>query len=148
MEVARDGCRDVHLGEAAECSVDRGEVPLDHRATALAVGLLDRVLDRLDRFVLRQHSGEREEARLKDGVDAPAQSGVASDVQRVDDVEPEALLDDLALGLDRQVSPNLVGPEGAAQQERRARRSELQHVHPLQELELVARDEVRLSGAI
>ena len=37
----------------------------------LAVGLLDRLLDLRDRLLARQDAGEREEAGLHDGVDAP-----------------------------------------------------------------------------
>ena len=71
----------------------------------------------------------------------PASRG---DLVGVDHVEPQLLLDDLLLHLARQLVPDLVRPERGVQQERRRRARVLEHVEFLEEVELVARDEVAL----
>ena len=112
---------------------------------ALAVGLLDRLLDVRDRFVARQQARDREEARLHDRVDARAHAGALRQVVGVDREEADLLVDDLFLHLPRQVVPDLVGGKRRVQQERRARRGMLEHVDLVHELELVAGDE---AGAV
>jgi hypothetical protein len=67
--------------------IDGGEVLLHHRVAALAVGLLDGLLDLLDGLVGGKHAADGEEAGLHDGVEAVAHSGVARHGVAVDDVE-------------------------------------------------------------
>ncbi len=62
----------------------------------------------------------------------------------VDDVKVQFLLDDLLLDGARQMLPDFVRTEGAVQQEHRAGLGQMQHVHSLQEGELMARDEAGL----
>ena len=129
------------LAEPVERRVDRGLVAIEHRLAALAVRASDRLLDREDRLVERQHAGEREEARLQHGVDATAHARLLRHAGCVDDVEPEPLRHDLLLHPRRQVLPDLVGPEGCVEQERRALGGDVEDVDLLQEAELVAGDE-------
>ena len=92
-----------------------------------------------------QDPGDREEARLHDGVDARAHAGALRQVVGVDREEADLLLDDLFLHLPRQVIPDLVGGERRVQQERRAGRRVFEDVDLVDELELMAGDE---AGAI
>ena len=64
--------RDLDALEGGQRRVDGGEVALHDRPATRAVGLLDRRLDVADRLVGGQHTGQGEEARLHDGVDAVA----------------------------------------------------------------------------
>ena len=73
--------------EAAQGRVDGGEVALHHLGPALAVRLLDRRLDAPSGLVRRQHLAEREEARLHDRGEVPAEPRLLGDRVRVDDVE-------------------------------------------------------------
>ena len=107
--------------EVLEGVVHRGEILLYHGLAALAVGLLDGVLDGVDGFVARQHAADGEEAGLHDGVDAPAHAGVLGHLVAIDHVELEFLVDDLLLHRSGQVVPDLVRPVGAVEQEGGAR---------------------------
>ena len=143
-----DARRHRHLVEVGERRVHGLEVAPDDFRAALAVGLLDRVLDLRDRLFARQDAGDREEAGLHDRVDAAAHAGVAGHGGRVDGVEADALLDHLLLHLARQMVPDLAGLVGRVQQENRPLRRVLEHVEAFQELELVAGDEPGLRDEI
>ena len=97
--------------QVGEGEVDGGEVALDDGAAALGVGRLDRGLDLGDGLVGREDAGELEEAGLHHGVDAVAHLGLAGDLVRVDHPEVDVVVDELALHLDGQVVPHLVGRE-------------------------------------
>ena len=84
----------------------------------------------------------REEARLHDGVDARAHAGFLRDRIGVDDVEPQLLLDDLLLHVERQLVPDRRRRERRVQQKHRRRLRRLEHVVPLEKLELMAPDEM------
>ncbi len=122
--------------------IDRREVLLHDGFAALAVGLLDRVLDLLDRFVLGQHAADGEEARLHDGVDTAAHAGRFGHFVAVDHEELQLLLDDVFLHVARQLGPHFVGTVHAVQQEHAAGRRVLQDVILFEEHPLVAADEV------
>ena len=100
--------------EVGEGEVDGGEVPLDDGSTPAGVGRLDRRLDLLDGDLRREDTGELEEARLHDRVDAVAHLRLAGDLVCVDDPQRDLLVEDLSLHLDRQVVPHLVGAEAAS----------------------------------
>ena len=137
----RDG-RDFDLLKALESAVDRGEVLLDDDLSELAVRLLDRLFYRTDRLLEREGSGEREEARLEDGVGALTESGGLCRGVGVDDEEPEFLGDDLLLDFLRQLVPDFVRPVGAVEQERGPFLRDVEHVDLHEELELMTGDEV------
>ncbi len=124
--------------------VDGREVPRQDGLAALAVARDDRVLDGLHRLVDREDVGQGEEARLQHGVDAGAETGLFGDAVPVDHEEPQSLVDDLALNLDGQLVPDLVGTERAVQQERCTGSSDPQDVGSLQPFEVVTGDEARL----
>ena len=128
--------------------IHRGVVLLHDGVAALAVGLLDGVLDGGDGLFARQDAGDGEEAGLHDGVDAAAHAGDLGDLVAVDDVELQLLGDDLVLHGARQLVPDLVGIEGAVEQEGGAGFGELQHVDAFQEGELVAGHEIRLGDEV
>ena len=140
--------RHRHLLQVRERRVDRLEVALHDLRAALAVGLVDRVLDLRDRLLARQDAGDREEAGLHDRVDPAAHARLARHRGRVDRVEADALVDQLLLHLARQLLPDLVGRVGRVQQEDRPLRRVFEHVDPFQELELMARDEPGLRDQI
>ena len=78
--------------------IDDLAIPAHDLRPALAVGLLDRLLDVLDRLVARQHAGDREEAGLHDRVDARTHAGLLGQLRRRRSRRSGAcLLDDLLL---------------------------------------------------
>jgi hypothetical protein len=89
--VAGDLAGHLDLVQVGQGCVHRGVVQLDDLFALHAVGLLDRLLDLGDGLVARQHAGDREEAGLHDGVDAPAHPGVAGHAVGVDHVDLELL---------------------------------------------------------
>ena len=133
------GTRD--LVQVGERLVHHLEVAAHHLGAALAVGLLDRLLDLRDRLLARQHAGDGEEAGLHDGVDAPAHARPLGQLEGVDGEEADLLLDHLLLHLARQVVPHRVRGVRRVEQEDRARGGVLEHVDLVDELELVAGDE-------
>ena len=104
---ARRGGRGRHrnLVQVRQRLVHHLAVPAHDLGPALAVGLLNRLLDLLDRFVARQDAGDREEARLHDGVDARAHAGALRQLVGVDGEEADLLLDDLLLHLASAADP-------------------------------------------
>ena len=148
LPVARDlvGHRDAH--ELGERAVDGGVVALDDGRAAASVGLLDRLLDERRGLAGRQRAGELEEAGLHHGVDAVAQARFVGDGVGVDDPELEVLVDQLLLHVARQVVPDLVCRVGAVQQEGGALAGEVEHLHALEQAELVAGQKVGLGDEI
>ena len=84
------------------------QIHLDDFIALFAVGFLDGIFDRVNRLVLRQHAGEREEADLHDGVDASAHAAFARDLGGVDDVELRLLREQRLLHRRRQRGPDFV----------------------------------------
>ncbi len=148
VERARHLVRHLDLVQILQRLVYRRKVLFHHRFAALAVGLFDGMLDLGDGFVARQHSADGKKARLHDRVDAPAHAGLLGDLVSVNHVESEFLVNDLFLHRARQVIPHLVRPVGAVEQKDRARLGRLKQVEPLQERELVARDEIRRADQV
>ena len=132
--------RNRNLFEIRQGRIDSREVLRHDCFAALAVGLLDRLLDLLDRLILGQHARDGKEAGLHDGVHARTHAGVASHLAAVDDVEGNLLLDDLVLNGLRQVVPDLRGRIDRVQQEGRTFDRRLQNIHLLKEGEVVAGD--------
>ena len=134
--------------QVGERGVDRLEVALHDLRAALLVGLFDRVLDLGNCLFGWQDTGNREEAGLHDRVDSTPHAGLACDLGRVDHVKADALLEQLCLNLTRQVIPDLAGRIRRIEQEDRLLPGMFEHVDPLQELELMARDEAGLGDQI
>ncbi len=130
--------------QALQGAVDGELVLLDHLLAPPAVGLGDRRLDLGDRLVPRQHAGDGEEAGLQDGVGPPGQPDVAGDRGRVDGVDIDVLGEDLLLDRAGQRVPDLVRRQRAVQQQRRAGRRPAEHVHPVQQPEVMTADEAGL----
>ncbi len=147
-ERAGDDRRNVYLMQMGQRGIDGGVVLFDDRLAALAVGLGNRFLDLGDGPLARQQRhgrgpfDEGEEARLHDGIDAPAHVGLVGHGVGIDNEEAQSLLDDASLGLLRQVVPHLIRPVGAVEEEGRSRLSQFEHVEALEEAELMAGDEV------
>ena len=129
-------------------SVNRGKVLLNNRIALLGIGLLNRVLDFRNRLLARQNVGNREEARLHDGIDTLTHTGFARHFHRVDGVELELLVNNLLLHLVSQVIPDFVGVIRRVQKEGRPRLGNAQNIHFVHKLELVARHKVRLVNQI
>ncbi|MBV6467451.1 MAG: hypothetical protein PGMFKBFP_02812 [Anaerolineales bacterium] len=140
----RDLRRDLDLEQVGDGRVHRVEVLTDDGLAALAVGLLDAAFDLGDGGFARQHAADGEEGRLHDGVHAPAHAGLLGHFVAVDDVEFEFLFDDVLLHFQREFAPDLVGGIHAVEQEDRAFLGVFQHVHALEEGELVTGHEVGL----
>ena len=135
--------RHLDLVQMAQRRIHGGEVLLHHRFAALAVGLLDGVLDGGDRFLARQHAADGEEAGLHDGVDAPAHAGLARHRVAIDHVEPQLLVDDLLLHLRAAVaSQTSSGPKGLFSRNVAPGSAHFSTSMPLQERELVAGHEI------
>ncbi len=111
----------LNFAQRRQRLIHRGEISAQHGFAALAVGLADRGLDLLYRFVARQDAGNRKEACLRYGVDAAGESGLLGHRKRVDYVHFEFLGDDLFLRFERQLVPDFVRSVGAVQQESGAR---------------------------
>ena len=105
--------RHVDALQPGQCLVDRRIVAFEQPAALAAVRLGDHLLDLCECRVGVDHPGDGEEARLHDGVDAPAHVGLLSNPVRVDHVDLQPLVDDLLLHLARQAVPDL-GQEKAA----------------------------------
>ena len=84
-ESARPGSA-TSRSAASEAST-AAKLRVSTRLAALAVGLADRVLDLRDRLLARQDARDREEAGLRDRVDASGEARLLGHGQRVDDVE-------------------------------------------------------------
>ena len=138
IEARRSRCRQLDLFQVRQRMIHGGKVLLHHRLAALAVGLLDRLLDLLDRLLARQHAADGEEAGLHDGVDARAHAGLARHLVAVDHVELDLLAQHLLLRGLRQLVPDLGRRVGRVEQEHRARHRRFKHVHLLEEAEVVA----------
>ena len=131
------------LGERAERAVDRLVVAFDHVGSTLAVRLLDRLLDLEDGVLAGQDARYGEEAGLHDGADVPAHARGRRDAVPIDDEHLDVLLDDRLLHLAGQLSPDLVGEPRGVQEERCTVGGVAQHVLPVEEPRVVARDEAR-----
>ena len=125
-----------------------GVISLNDCFAALAVSIRNGFLDRGDGLVARQHAADREEAGLHDGVDAAAHAGRARDGIAVDHEEAQFLLEDGFLHLPGNVLPDFVGAKGRVHQERGARFGGRQNVDAIEELELVAGDEIRFGDQV
>ena len=135
----------VEMGEGC---VDGGEVLGDNGFAALAVGLLDGLLDLLDGFIARQHAADGEEAGLHDGVDAGAHAGFAGYGVAIDDIELDLLAQHALLGALGELVPDFGGRVGRVEQEDRAGHGCFKHVHLLKEAEVVAGDEAGLGDEV
>ena len=118
--------------QVSDRRVHGGKILLHDGFAALPIGLLDRFLDRGDRFLARQHSADREEAGLHDRVDAAAHARFARNGISIDHIELELLIQDLLLRFAREMVPNLIGGKWRIQQESRSWLGRGKHVHALQ----------------
>ena len=139
--------RKPDLLQVGKGRIDGLEVLLDDRVPALAVGLLDALLDLGDGLLARQYPADGEKAGLHDGVDPPAHPGLLGDLVGIDDVQPQPLCEDRTLYLAGQLVPDLLGTVDAVEQEHPARGGVLEHVQPLEEGELVAGHKVSIALA-
>src|ERR1019366_4156727 len=103
--------------------------------------LADRFLDMPDRLFARQDTGYREEAGLKNGIRAYAETDVARHGGRVDNKEAQLLVDDLLLHGPWQFVPGLILPIGAVEKEDAAHSGDPQQVLPFQKPELMTGNE-------
>ena len=140
--------RHLDLVQMLQGGVDGSVVHLDDLLRLLAVGLLDRVLNLGYRLVLGQHTRDREEAGLQDGVGAVAQTHLAGHGQGVDGPQVEVLLEDLTLHGVRQLVPHLVGVIGGVQQDGGALASHRQDVDGLQDSPGMDTDESGLADEV
>ena len=129
--------------QPGESAVDGGVVSPDDLCAAPAVGLLDRRLDARDRLLGRQYPGGGEEARLENRVRAAGEARLAGDPACVDRVQLDPLGHDLLADRPGELPPHLVGLVRAVEEQRRAGRGAVEHLGPVEQLELMAADEAR-----
>ena len=91
--LTRAGLWNLDLMQMLECAVHGGEILLHDRLAALAVGLANRAFDFGNRFVSRQHTGEREKAGLHHRVDAATHASLKRHAITVDHVKVQFLLE-------------------------------------------------------
>ena len=140
--------RILHFLDSGEGGVDGGNVRVDDVFSLAAVGLDDGLLDQVDRFVLGKNTGNLEERRLHDDVDPGSHALFLGDLHRVDDVEFQALVDDLLLHFLGQIVPDFILAVGRGEKECGAGGRGGKHVHLLEERELVAGDETGLRNQV
>src|SRR4029079_17597581 len=114
------------------------KIALNDRVASLTVGLLNRVLDRLDGGLARHDAADGEKASLHNSVDAAAHAGLPGDLVGVDDVEAQVFVDKVGLCRPRQVIPDRFRTKSAVEQEHGAWLGLGQDIVTLQEVELMA----------
>ena len=137
------GLAQGNVAQPTDRQVDGGEVAIDDSLAALRVRLLHEALDAGDRVGRGQHAGEVEETGLHDRVDAVAHANFFGNGERIDHPQIDRLVDELLLDVSGQLIPDLVRPIWRVEQDRRSVLGELDDLGPLEQTELVARDEVR-----
>ena len=139
------GSRDLNLVERGSADVDRLVVHIDDILALLQVGLGRSILHIADRFFLRHDLCQREERRLEDGVGALAHTDLDRLVDRVDRVELDVVLRDIALRLSRHVVVELFIRPLAVDHEDTARLDVANHREALDNIGgVMAGNEVRL----
>lgn len=98
----------------------------------------------LGRLCRRYDGGQLEEGHLHHGIDAVAELALAGNLGGVDGVEARVFLAQHLLHLLRQPLPDLIGVVGTVEQEDAVGPQSLRHLVHVDELPLVAADEVRL----
>ncbi len=125
----------VHIGNGL---VHSREVFVHDGFTALAVGLLNGMLNRGDGFVPGQNLADSEETGLHDGVDALPHAGLFRHGIGIDDIELNFLLNQVALHLLRQRVPDFFGAVDAVQEKYRTLAGVLQHIEAVHKTDLMA----------
>src|SRR5262249_35504284 len=133
LDAGCDVIRHFHFIEMFKRAVHRTQVHRHDDITALAVSLLDRLLDGRNRLILGQHAADGEEAHLHNRIDVPAHAAVACHLDGVDDVEASLPFDKLFLHHARQVTPGIVWAVRRIEQEHAAWNQPLEHVVALKE---------------
>src|SRR5690242_18150775 len=124
------------------------EILLDHRVSLNAVGLANGLFDAGDRLVAGQHARQSEKAGLQYGVGAVSEANLLGNPAGVDHEKLQILIDDGPLYRLRQMVPHRLGSIGRVQEENGAGGREPENVLPLEEMELVAADEIRRGDQI
>ena len=148
LDIATDALRHFDFVQMRERLIHGVEVHLHDVFAFLAVSLANRILDRRDRLVVRQHAGDGKEADLHDRVDPSTHAARASHGARVDDEEAQPPVVNRALHPLGKPLPHSIRRERRVQQEGPVRRGALQHVEPLEKKRLVTADEIRLGDEI
>ena len=122
--------------------VHGAEVGLDDRLPGAVVAFFDALLDGRDGLPARQDLGQGEKTGLHHRVDAPPEAVAFCDVVGVDGIEPELLVDDLALHRGRQLRPHARRRDDGVEQEDAPLGGLVQHPVARQERGLMTGDEV------
>ncbi len=126
-----------------ERTVDRGEVALDELGALSPVGRHDSVLDSGDGLVSREDARNREEAGLHDRVDPARHASLDRDPVAIDHEEADLFSNQIFLHAARQLIPDRFWAERAVDEQHRAVDRLAQQVDPIEELKLMARNELR-----
>ncbi|MNG97572.1 hypothetical protein D3C79_566900 [compost metagenome] len=119
-------------------------VALDQLGALVAIASCDGLLEQLGGLCRRYDGGQLEKRHLHHGIDAAAELALPGNPGGVDGVEAGAFLAQHLLHLLRQSLPDLIGVVGAVEQEDAVGLEPLRHLVHVDELPLVAADEVRL----
>ena len=123
-------------------------VHIDNLVAFLAVGFLDSVLDSLDRFLLGQDAGNKEEGGLHNHVDAGTKTNRFSKFDGINNVEFGLLGNELFLYFGRQLFPHLGFLKGGGQQEGASIFKVGEHVIFVQEGEVMTGNKVCLINKV
>ncbi len=105
--------------EVGQGVIHRREVARHHLGPLAGIALLDALLDKRDRLVPRQDTGQGEEAGLHDGVDAIAHAVALGDPIAVDAIELDVEGADAGAQPLGQLGPDPVGLMGSIEQQGR-----------------------------
>src|SRR4030095_9301445 len=131
-----------YFAKMINSSVNRFVILLYYRFSAIAVAFLNGLFDFFNCFVFRQDATYREEASLHDRVNSGSHTCLARHFISIDHIKLELLRDDHSLDGTWQVIPNVLCGVRTVQQESSAAFCHIQHIVPLEKIELMHGDEV------
>jgi len=100
------------------------------------------MLDLRDGFLAGQDAADGEETGLHNRIDAITHSGFISNIVRIDHIEVNLLVDQIALHLHRQCVPDLFWAVDSIEQEGSSLAGILEHVEAIDKTHLVAANKV------
>jgi len=124
--------------------IDCAAVASHNHFPALAIRFPDGVFNQIGRSLGGHDIDERKETRLHDRVGPYAELEFLRDRVGIDDVELQALGDNLLLDFARDFVPHLIRPERTVEQERGALFRHSEHIVALEESKLMDRNEICL----
>ena len=139
------GLRNVNLNVCSSTCINSVMVHLNDVVTLLRIRLGSCVLHELDNLLFRNQLGQREECRLKNGIDTVTKTDFLTNLNTIDDVELNVVLSDVSLNLSRKLLIQLILSPLSIEEECSARNKILNHVVLVDVCSTVASYEVCLA---